>query len=106
MSKSSNGRTPQRKYSTNRIHHDEDYGVYKVIDVYQSNNSTDAERYCTNFNIESKMVKFEVDSRSGFIFLSRSQFNKLQLRTPVVPTNIAFRSYIQITFITDGKIKV
>ncbi|XP_037821697.1 uncharacterized protein LOC119610521 [Lucilia sericata] len=107
LSKSSNGRTPQKNYSTNQIHQDEDYGVYKVIDVYQNNNnSTNAERYYTDIDIEGKMVKFEVDSGSGFTFLPRGQFNKLQLDTPVVPTNIAFRSYTQTTFIPDGKIKV
>lgn len=111
QAKSSNGgRSSPRQNSTHQVQNDEreNYGVYKVVNVYQNNNTNyaDAEHYYIEIDIDGKRVKFEVDSGSGYTFLPRSQFNKLKLNTSLISTNIAFRSYTQTTFVPDGKIKV
>lgn len=87
---------------------EEDYSIYNVVNIFQNNDSKgqDAQRYYITINIEGKPVKFEVDSGSGYTFLPRDIYQKLQLKSPLTRTNRAFRSYTQDTFIPDGKICV
>lgn len=86
---------------------DTNYGVYKIIDVYQNNfQNSNSERYYANITIEGKPVKFEVDSGSGFTFLPRKEFNELNINAQVNPTSLIFRSYTQNTFVPYGKVRV
>lgn len=102
------GKSSQKQNTTNQVQKAErdSYGVFNVVNVYQNTNSSDAEHYYTDINIEGEQVTFEVDSGSAYTFLPRSQFKKLNLNIPLSSTNIAFRSYTQTTFVPDGKIKV
>lgn len=97
-----------RSSSTNQVDSDDsDYGVLKIVDVYRNDYSNvNSDRYYAKISIEGKIIKFEVDSGSGYSFLPRSQFNQLKLHNKLVPTNIVFRSYTQDKFVPEGKVRV
>ncbi|XP_011876973.1 PREDICTED: uncharacterized protein K02A2.6-like, partial [Vollenhovia emeryi] len=82
--------------------------IKRIVDIYQNHQPSTKEikRYYTHVNIEGKTVEFEIDSGSGYTFLPRNVFTKLNLKTPLLPTSIGFRSYTQNVFTPDGKIRV
>ena len=51
-------------------------------------------------------IKFEVDFGSGYSFLPRSQFEKLNIQNKLTPSNIVFRSDTQDRFVPGGKMQV
>lgn len=100
------GQNKKFSNTTNQVQSvDPGYGIFKIVDVYQ-NEYTDAQRYYADISIEGKVVRFEVDSGSGYSFLPRSQFAKLNMDDKITPTKIVFRSYTQNKFIPDGKVRV
>lgn len=84
------------------------YGINQIIDIYTNNikPAADSQRFHATINIEGKPVTFEVDSGSGFTFLPRDVFAMLNIKVPIVPTEIGFRSYTKDVFIPDGKVLV
>ena len=84
---------------------DEDYtaGVNIISNVNQ--NSSD-ERYYATVLINNIPVNFEVDSGSGYTFLPRNYYHKLNLHSKLEPVNIIFRSYTADAFTPDGKVSV
>lgn len=94
---------------SNQIEDDDDQstdGIYKIVDVYKNHYVADSERYYVNVQIEGKSVRFEVDSGSGYTFLPRSSFSELKLGNQLTPSNTIFRTYLQETFVPDGKVKI
>lgn len=105
LNKKSNYNQNSTNYVQNEVFNQ--YGVHHIVDIYQNYQSeADIERYHTNVKIEGKSVKFEVDSGSGYTFLPRDQFAKLNLNVQLHPVTIGFRSYTQNVFVPDGKINV
>lgn len=47
-----------------------------------------------------------MDIGVGFPLIPRNEFNKLQIREPLQPSKIAFRSYTKNIIIPDGKSNV
>lgn len=62
------GRPNTRVNSTHQIQDgDAQYGIYRVIDVYRNDYAhSNAERHYSKIEIEGKLIKFEVDSGSGY----------------------------------------
>ncbi|KAK9752035.1 Reverse transcriptase (RNA-dependent DNA polymerase) [Popillia japonica] len=82
-------------------------GVFQIIDIYQNRPlDKDRERFYAQVNVEGKLIQFEIDSGSGYTFLPRNQYAKLQFNGPLEPATIRFRSYTRDVFVPDGKITV
>lgn len=97
--------------STNYISDDETlcrYGVNQIIDIFQHKRekSNDIEKYFVTVNIEGRKERFEVDSGTGFTFIPRDKFQKLNVSGELQKSTVAFRSYTGNVFLPDGKVKV
>lgn len=96
------------KQSTNQINETpiNQYGIQNVVDVYQTEQCEDTERFYAHVNIEGTPVTFEVDSGSGHTFLPQNMFKKLNLNLTLQSTNKTFKSYTQDVFKPYGKVEV
>lgn len=83
------------------------YSTFHIEDVLQNQHlSKDNERFTATVKIEGNPITFEVDSGSGYTFLPQNQFEKLNLKVPLLPASMEFRSYTRDLFVPHGKIKV
>lgn len=94
------------------------YSINKIIDIYPSNNQgsvksvsnqisrKDAEKYFINVSIDNVSQCFEVDSGSAHSLLPMQQFKKLNIKKPLNPTKVVFRSYTGEVFVPYGTIQV
>ena len=61
--------------------------VNQIVNIIK--NRTD-DRFFTTVLIENQPVKFEIDSGSGFTFIPRDQFAKLNIKLPLQYVNLTF----------------
>ncbi|XP_067636959.1 uncharacterized protein K02A2.6 isoform X1 [Eurosta solidaginis] len=89
---------------------EEYYWVNQVIDIYEHSTAKisrmDAEKFYTDVLINRRKENFEVDSGAGYTLLPENQFMKLNIKTPLRKTNIAFRVYTDDVFVPIGVVTV
>uniref|UniRef100_A0A8D8VHU6 CCHC-type domain-containing protein n=1 Tax=Cacopsylla melanoneura TaxID=428564 RepID=A0A8D8VHU6_9HEMI len=91
------------------------YGMYQIepvllnenseiIDLFEFNNESD--KYMIYVLLNGKQQKFEVDSGAKYSLLSEREFEKLNLNTPLIESNLAFRSYTGNVINSKGKLLI
>uniref|UniRef100_A0A8D9DQK4 RNA-directed DNA polymerase n=1 Tax=Cacopsylla melanoneura TaxID=428564 RepID=A0A8D9DQK4_9HEMI len=76
----------------------------EIIDLFELDNESD--KYIITVLLNGTQKTFEVDSGAKFSFLSKSEFNKLELNVPIQQSNLAFRSYTGNLVKPLGKVSV
>ncbi|XP_050516024.1 zinc finger protein 420-like [Diabrotica virgifera virgifera] len=91
--------------STSETEPEDTFGINKIVDIYENQSYTDAQKFYVTVLIKNKPATFEVDSGAGFTLISESKFKELDLDLPLQKSDIAFRSYTKNVFYPLGKAK-
>ena len=101
------------KSSRENINHENDetihqiYGINQIVDIFSNEfKVNDIDKYYVEVDINGRRQKFEVDTGVGFTLIPRNEYEKLQVKEPLQPSTIAFRSYTKNIIIPDGKVNV
>ncbi|KAL1446815.1 hypothetical protein WDU94_012377, partial [Cyamophila willieti] len=91
------------------------YGMNQIEPVFQNQNSeiidlfefnSESDKYMIHVLLNNKQQKFEVDSGAKYSLLSEREFKKLNLNTPLIESNLAFRSYTGNVINSKGKVLI
>lgn len=97
-------------HSDNNTNYLEEYdsSFNNIADIFDNchNEDADAEKFLATVLIEGKPQQFEVDCGAGYTLLPKCQFDQLNVRCQLKPTNIRFRSYTQQIFVPLGVVSV
>lgn len=80
--------------------------INKIININFSESQLSTRKYFLEVLLQGKAQKFEVDSGAGLTLLPIKEFEKLQLKAPLQPTSVKFRSYTSGTFEPLGFVEV
>jgi len=79
---------------------------FEICQILNISHCTNDDRMFVNIQINGIPVRFECDSGSRVSIMNIDQFKKLQVKSPILQTNISFRSYTGDVFKPVGYVKL
>lgn len=84
------------------------YGINKIVDINNNkpHNKNDDDKYVVVVEINGRRQLFEVDSGVKYTLIKKSEYERLNIKTQLQPSSIAFRSYTRNILIPYGKVNI
>ena len=95
----------------NNVQHIEDndineFQISQIVDVCTNSNENDYRIFANVQLNNDKNIRFECDSGSRLSIMNINEFKNLQINTPILNTNVFFRSYTGEIFKPVGFVKI